>query len=273
MPGQLREFPVRLPNRAEGLAGILHEAVSSRRPGAPRTGLLMVHSQGASKDGHKRSFVEVARQAAPLGIPAFRFDLLGEGESEDLLEDPYLHWRGLIPAVNYFWEFAALNRVVALGDCFGGLLAAYYAQLDSRIDAVVVWNIAHMNWTPDLLKGHEPGAPTPGSLRRRISDRFSRTPTLASVLREWRRFAGMLRSTSTSPAKRATSARPVPVTVIHSPSQPNAAEAIATAEHVFAHLGMNASHIRIPGVPFSREWKIAAYAVVRQAAGMEEIAA
>jgi hypothetical protein len=57
-------------------------------------GVLMVHSQGGSKIGHKRSFVEIGRRLEEERIPALRFDLLGEGESESLIEDPYTQWRG-----------------------------------------------------------------------------------------------------------------------------------------------------------------------------------
>ncbi|HEX8089275.1 MAG TPA: hypothetical protein VF762_10505, partial [Blastocatellia bacterium] len=115
------ERPVVIPNKAQGIYGILH-LPSGFESEPSRTGLVLIHSQGGSKIGHKRSFVELGRRLEAKGVAVLRFDLLGEGESEELLEDPYLNWRGIIPAVDYLNDSLAIDRFIILGDCFGGLL-------------------------------------------------------------------------------------------------------------------------------------------------------
>jgi pimeloyl-ACP methyl ester carboxylesterase len=278
----LTESPIRIPNAAEGIAAIFH-AVPHPGTVTPRTGLLMVHSQGASKTGHKRSFVELARRLAPLGIPVLRFDLLGEGESEDLLEDPYLRWRGMQPAIEALFAIQPVDRLIAMGDCFGGLLAAHYALLEPRIERVLIWNITQMKWTPELLAGYTQPLPSPdGSIFSRLFARARTTEGLGSFIATAQRLAmaianafrvSFTKPIGSGPASKHSKSRRVPLTVIHGISQPQAAQAIPAAEFVFDKLEMEASHVRIPGVPFSSEWKAQAYATVLAILGAGSVAA
>ena len=148
------EKAIIIPNRMQGIYGILH-APRDFAAQERRVGLILIHSQGGSKIGHKRSFVELSRRLEAKGVAVLRFDLLGEGESEELNEDPYLNWRGIIPAVKYLCGVLPIDRLILLGDCFGGLLSAYYAKLDQRVERVIAWNLAQMKWPEDLLAGFE----------------------------------------------------------------------------------------------------------------------
>jgi pimeloyl-ACP methyl ester carboxylesterase len=284
------EEPIIIPNRNQGIYGILHVPPDFAAQ-ARRVGVILIHSQGGSKIGHKRSFVELGRRLEAKGVAVLRFDLLGEGESEELNEDPYLHWRGIIPAIKYFCAALPIDRLILLGDCFGGLLSAWYAKLDSRVERVIAWNLAQMKWPDDLLVGFEGGgAAPPPSLTLYRHKLFTREvwsklltfnlnlseilrqalvdPASAYVRHAARRTASMTRRLLTGRQGdghlAVEAARQVPVCVLHASSPPGSDRAIAIAKHVFNKLGFAAEHILIPGIPFSHSWKTQAFAHVER---------
>lgn len=277
-------------NRAQGLYGIVHLPQDFQH--APRrSGLLLIHGQGGNKIGHKRSFVELGRYLETKGVATFRIDLLGEGESEELSEDPYLNWRGLKPAINYFWDSLSLHRLLILGDCFGGLLATYYAALEPRIEHVMVWNLAQMKWTDEQLADYD-DAPSGVEPFRYYWQRLSEKDTWEKLIKfrvrpgqvgkrllvnpikdyAWRRFTAARKSMRTilgqaqsSPQENGDSGkRRVPVSIFHAPSTRGGTSTIYVAEHVFRKLGTDAEHILIAGVPFSQSWKATAFSEVEK---------
>lgn len=280
------ERPLVLPYRREGIYAVLH-APACFAQAARRAGVLMVHAEGGSKSGHKRSFVELGRRLEAGGVAALRFDLLGEGESEELLEDPFLAWRGLRPTTDYFHAEWRLDRLVLLGDCFGGLLATHYARLDPRVDQVVVWNLAQVKWTAEQLEGFA-GQASPAledvrhyfhklatreawaklvSFRlhaRELLRRAVVSPARSLALAGWRglrrsAWAGRPCPAETTPA----AGRRVPVTVLHAEQSPATARTLAIARHVFARAGFDVEHRVLPGREFSSVWKEAAYGWVQ----------
>jgi pimeloyl-ACP methyl ester carboxylesterase len=275
------ELLLRIPNTAEGISAILHlpELPTKTLP----TGLLMVHSQGGSKIGHKRAFVEIGRRLEQLGVPGLRFDLLGEGESEDLLEDPYLQWRGLKTAIDFFWNRCKLTRLVALGDCFGGMLAACYALREPRIDHTLAWNMAQMNWTEEFLEGYSgiadrkldrarsawgklvrPSSWRSGSFTQEAVFNFVSAAIIAPISCTLKTATAHIRLHNPPPLQPLDDVgRPAQVTVIHSLSQPGGAQAASVAQHAFRKLGVEAEHLPVCGVPFSAQWKAIAFATVQ----------
>jgi pimeloyl-ACP methyl ester carboxylesterase len=283
------EKPIIIPNRAQGIYGILH-APRDFATQERRVGLILIHSQGGSKIGHKRSFVELSRRLEAKGVAVLRFDLLGEGESEELNEDPYLNWRGIIPAIKYLCGALPIDRLILLGDCFGGLLSAYYSKLDRRVERVIAWNLAQMKWPEDLLAGFEGSAAMPAdSLTLYRHKLFTRdvwrklltfnlhyseiirhaflAPAGAHFKRIARRTTTMTRrlfaGRQSDDGKPSTEAgRQAPVCVLHASSPPGSERAVAIARHVFDKLGFAAEHVLIPGIPFSQSWKSQAFAQV-----------
>jgi pimeloyl-ACP methyl ester carboxylesterase len=282
------ESPVRLAGCREGVPGILHlpERFGESRP---RRGLLTVHAEGGNKAGHKRSFVELGRHLEARGIAVLRFDLLDEGEAEELSEDPYKTWRGLRPAADFFWESHSLDQLVLLGDCFGGLLAAHYARLDDRVAHVVAWNLGQMKWTDQQLRGYagtkDLSAHAAAEYRHKVfskdtwlklltfrlragplAQKLIARPARAlvgrglSLIRPWLRRARPQAAERPREGGRRISAR-----VLHASATPRDEQVIAIARHAFADAGLEAEHLRIPGIPFSREWKRAAFSLVEEA--------
>lgn len=118
------------------LTGILHETsgISSR-------GVLVVVGGPQYRVGSHRQFVYLARELAAQGIPVFRFDYRGMGDStgdlrgfEEIQED-------IRCAVDAFIESCeGLEEVAIWGLCDAATAATFYAPTDERITGLVLAN-------------------------------------------------------------------------------------------------------------------------------------
>lgn len=130
------EIPVCFDCQGAPLVGIAHGAVDTAK-----TGVMIVVGGPQYRIGSHRQFLELARGLAQAGIPAFRFDVRGMGDSggdfpgfEAIDED-------IRAGIDAFLAVApAVERVVLWGLCDGASAALFYAQADPRVVGTVLLN-------------------------------------------------------------------------------------------------------------------------------------
>lgn len=136
MRGQFEE-PVVYQCSSDTVFGILHH------PDKPeiKTGVVIVVGGPQYRVGSHRQFVELARGLAEQGIPVFRFDCRGMGDSTGVFPG----FENLAPdiqqAVNVFTkQMPELNNIVLWGLCDGASAAGFYAPRDERIVGLCLAN-------------------------------------------------------------------------------------------------------------------------------------
>lgn len=101
-------------------------------PPAPRPplGLVTVHGWGGTRIGPHRLLVRISRQAAENGIPAFRFDLPGRGESGG--DSLSVNLDGMIDATRracaWLQKTHRCQEIALCGICSGGNVALGHAS-------------------------------------------------------------------------------------------------------------------------------------------------
>jgi uncharacterized protein len=118
----------------------LYGVLSLPEQPSPR-GVLIVVGGPQYRAGSHRQFVLLARQLAEAGIPVFRFDYRGMGDSdgdvrsfEDVDDD-------IRAALDRFAvEAPAVREIVIFGLCDAACTALFYAHRDSRICGLVLVN-------------------------------------------------------------------------------------------------------------------------------------
>src|SRR5207248_149094 len=109
--------------------------------------------------GPNRTWVEIARRWAARGVPTFRVDLNGVGESEGADEQP-LPNRSLYTSQRTEQTLAILDQLVARGlpDRFvlGGLCSGAYWSLhaalaDQRVTGTMLINLYSFYWSEELV--------------------------------------------------------------------------------------------------------------------------
>ncbi len=118
------------------LVGILHPAAAPAS-----TGVLVVVGGPQYRVGSHRQFVLLARWLAEAGIPVFRFDYRGMGDSSGDQRDFQGIGADIAAATNAFQaEVPGLRRIVVWGLCDAATAAAFYAPTDSRVCGLVLLN-------------------------------------------------------------------------------------------------------------------------------------
>ena len=120
----------------EDLLGILH-------PGSPDAtrGVLVVVGGPQYRVGSHRQFLLLARRLAAAGVPAFRFDYRGMGDSGGAQRDFERVSEDIRAAVDAFQEECpGLQEVVIWGLCDAASAALTYAWQDQRIGGLVLAN-------------------------------------------------------------------------------------------------------------------------------------
>lgn len=118
------------------LAGILHHAEAPAE-----RGVLIVTGGPQYRIGSHRQFLLLARRFAAAGVPTFRFDHRGSGDSEG----PYLGFEGIDEdiraAVDAFVERSpGMRRVVLWGICDAASAILFFAARDPRVAGIVLVN-------------------------------------------------------------------------------------------------------------------------------------
>jgi hypothetical protein len=198
------ETAVRIEQPFGTLFGILSEA-----PAAPRTDLVAVflNAGAVRRVGPNRLWVEAARRWSARGIPSFRADLEGIGDSDG---DP-----GRYADVNLFYRPAfgehvgaildeleareVGRRFVLIGLCAGAYWAFHRAADDRRVVAALILNPRAMIWDDDLLARRQ------ASKAGRLLDRSTWTGVLRGEigLRRALPIARAVASTALAAARRA----------------------------------------------------------------------
>ncbi len=129
------EQPLWFDCQGSSLLGILHHGA----PGA-RRGVMVVVGGPQYRVGSHRQFVLLARALAAQGIPVFRFDCRGMGDSAgtfpgfDQLHDD------IAAAADTFAQAAGLSELVLWGLCDGASASLLYAPHDARVRGLVLLN-------------------------------------------------------------------------------------------------------------------------------------
>ena len=132
-----REEPVFFECAGERLLGMLHHALGS----PVDVGLVLVVGGPQYRVGSHRQFVLLARMLAAQGIPVFRFDYRGMGDStgaqrefDDIEED-------IRCAIDVFMKtMSRMRGVVLWGLCDAATANACYAHLDHRVFGQIAVN-------------------------------------------------------------------------------------------------------------------------------------
>lgn len=153
------------------------------------TGLLIVSGGNEVRAGAWGGQAQLAAELAAHGVPVFRFDRRGVGQSEGA-NGGFRSARADLAAAIAAFRMAApqMRRLVAFGNCDAASALMLFGA-DLGIDALVLAN----PWTFD---GDEAPAHSPGELRRRYLQRLLDPGALLRLLRgrvDLRRLAGGLR--------------------------------------------------------------------------------
>lgn len=162
------------------------------------TGLLLVSGGNEIRSGSWGGQAQLAARLAASGVPVFRFDRRGVGESDG----PNGGFRSSAPdiaaALAAFRAAAPqLRRVVAFGNCDAASALALHAA-DLAIDALVLAN----PWTID---GEEASAHDPAALRRRYRDKLRNRAEWLRLLTGRVNFAKLFKGLRASARKPGTS--------------------------------------------------------------------
>ncbi|HET9239002.1 MAG TPA: hypothetical protein VFO10_17220 [Oligoflexus sp.] len=117
--------------RHQEMTGIL--ATSDHHDGSCKTAVLTWNTGISHKMGPNRVAVELSHTLTRLGLPVFRFDLTGRGDSlprKGELASTVLDVR---EAMNYLQQEWGFEEFILHGNCSGAIDAHYVAQTDARV--------------------------------------------------------------------------------------------------------------------------------------------
>lgn len=142
--------PIAFTNRkGHRLFGILHEPL-----GRPRTdfGILLLSPGVKMRTGPECLYRRMTRLFVSLGVPVFRFDFWGLGDSdgelhEQFLKDVYNHVEvgrfvdDALDAMNWMEQQCGTRRFVVSGLCGGAITGLFAAGRDARIAGLLALSI------------------------------------------------------------------------------------------------------------------------------------
>lgn len=106
-----------------------------------RTGVLIVVGGPQYRAGSHRQFTLLARYLVEHGIPSFRFDYRGMGDSEGDFRNFEVIDDDIRSAVNVFQAIVPGVETIALwGLCDAASAALYYANTDTRVHRLILLN-------------------------------------------------------------------------------------------------------------------------------------
>jgi len=131
------ERPVFFDCAGDQLLGILHQPFIA----AGDIGVLLLVGGPQYRVGSHRQFVLLARDLAAAGIPVFRFDYRGMGDSDGVARDFEQVADDIRAALDcYAANSAGLQRVVLWGLCDAASANAFYAATDERVVGQIALN-------------------------------------------------------------------------------------------------------------------------------------
>jgi uncharacterized protein len=130
------EHPLVFKVGGEDLLGILHEGAAGAEHG-----VLIVVGGPQYRVGSHRQFLLLARHLAAAGIPVFRFDYRGMGDSGGDQRDFERVGEDIRAAIDVFMgQVPQLREVVLWGLCDAASAAVLYAHRDPRVKGLVLAN-------------------------------------------------------------------------------------------------------------------------------------
>jgi exosortase A-associated hydrolase 1 len=201
----VNEQPLFFECAGERLLGMLHHASGS----ASAVGLLLVVGGPQYRVGSHRQFVLLARSLAAQGIPVFRFDYRGMGDSTGERRDFEAIEQDVRAAVDVFMEHEPrLHGIVLWGLCDAASANAVYANLDGRVVgqiAVNPWVRTEESEARTFIRHYYPRRAMSGSFWRQIASlRYDFIPAVRNF------FAVLGSSIAIRPAARAGDVTPLP---------------------------------------------------------------
>ncbi|MEM7224839.1 MAG: hydrolase 1, exosortase A system-associated [Pseudomonadota bacterium] len=189
------------------LVGILH-----RTPEPTRRGVLIVVGGPQYRIGAHRQFVSLARKFCAEGIPVFRFDARGMGDSDGELQGFESISQDIAAAIDAFQAAEpGIERVVLWGLCDGASAAAFYGHQDPRVAGMVLvnpWVRSEATQAEATLKHHYGRRiADPETWRRLASGKISLGQSIGSI-------AGSLRTSIAARVGTAKVAASLPERVI-----------------------------------------------------------
>jgi exosortase A-associated hydrolase 1 len=154
-------------------------------------GLLMVTGGSQTRIGSHRMYERLAAALAAEGIPTFRFDRRGVGDSEG--EDPGFRDSApdLAAAADAFRREAGVARLIGFGLCDGATALVLHGAA-ARLDGIILVN----PWLAEAAAD----APAPAAIRRHYRDRLlslAGWKKLVTGSMSWRKLLrGLRKSTS-----------------------------------------------------------------------------
>lgn len=131
------EIPIFFDCAGDRLLGILHRP----QPPGVRLGVLLVVGGPQYRVGSHRQFVLLARDLAAAGIPVFRFDCRGMGDSAGAARGFDAIAEDMGSALDTFLANApGVERVVLWGLCDAATANAFYAGSDDRVAGQIAAN-------------------------------------------------------------------------------------------------------------------------------------
>ncbi|MCF7982724.1 MAG: hydrolase 1, exosortase A system-associated [Pseudomonadales bacterium] len=133
---EFMEQPVIFKSGLNSLVGIYHHHNVSCS-----TGVLIVVGGPQYRVGSHRQFVIMARRLSQQGIPVFRFDYKGMGDSEGSVSSFEGIQDDIKSAIDTFFLLSGgMKRVVIWGLCDGASAACLYGHKDKRVGGLILVN-------------------------------------------------------------------------------------------------------------------------------------
>lgn len=159
-------------NDGPTMYGILHlpEKVPTNFSG--KVGIMILHAGRQARRGPHRFYVKVARALCQAGLPVFRYDGSGYGDSEGVETQTFEAWLAdAICALRVFVSECGLDKVIIWGLCGGAILAVHTAarspgRVDSLILCAMIFNPERLNYKRPLLAISEKLSAFAAGLRR-----------------------------------------------------------------------------------------------------------
>jgi len=156
----IRETPVVIENAAMRLVGVLTEPVD-----VPAAGLALVllNAGAIRRSGPGRMWVDLGRRWAARGVPTFRVDLGGIGDSSGarpavttvagLYEPEYVE--EVRAALDALADRVGAHRFALLGLCAGAYWSFHTALADDRVSQIVLLNSRILFWDPAISDDYD----------------------------------------------------------------------------------------------------------------------
>jgi uncharacterized protein len=115
--------------------------IRSMPPSQAARGVLVIVGGPQYRAGSHRQFALMARELAAQGIPVFRFDYRGMGDSDGIMRTFENVNDDIRAAVDHFFrQVPGMREVVLWGLCDGASASLFYAGQDARVTGLVLLN-------------------------------------------------------------------------------------------------------------------------------------